>query len=145
MISTTSDRLKPFLNKATIIAIIALVSARLISSVALILIKLGGSWIGENEVVFWREAIGLIWFTAIETSLIFFNRQGRKDNNSPKNNYTPKKITFLVGAGIAATVYMMFGVWALTFTSVTNCAVIDCTLPIFTILGLLAFSIKVKF
>ena len=135
-ILTTSDRLKPLLNKATIIAIIALVAARLISSVGLILIKLGGSWIGENEVVFWREAIGLIWFTAIETSLIFFNRQFRQDHDHPpKNNYTPKIMAFLVGAGIAATLYMMFGVWALTFTSVTNCPVIDCTLPIFTILG----------
>lgn len=136
MITTTSERLKPFLNKATIIAIIALVTGRLITSVGLILVKLGGSWIGENEVVFWREAIGLIWFTAIETSLILFNGKFRKDNNNPpQNNYTPKKIAFLVGAGIAATLYMMLGVWALTFTSVTNCAVIDCTLPIFTMLG----------
>ena len=135
-ILTTSDRLKPFLNKATIIAIIALVTARLITSVTLILLKLGGNWIGENETVFWREAIGLIWFTAMETSLILFNQQFRKDHDHlPKNNYTSKKIAFLVGAGIAATLYMMFGVWALTFTSVTNCAVIDCTLPIFTILG----------
>ncbi|NEO72981.1 DMT family transporter [Moorena sp. SIO3H5] len=135
-ILTKSDRLKPFLNKATIIAIIALVTARLISSVALILLKLGGNWIGENETVFWREAIGLIWFTAIETGLILFNRQFRKDNeNPPKNNYTPKIIAFLVGGGIAATLYMMFGVWSLSFTSVTNVAVIDCTLPIFTILG----------
>lgn len=135
-ILTTSDRLKPFLNKATIIAIIALLTARLISSVGLILLKLGGSWIGENETVFWREAIGLIWFTAIETGLILFNRQFRKDHdNPPKNNYTPKIIAFLVGAGIAATLYMMFGVWSLSFTSVTNVAVIDCTLPIFTILG----------
>ncbi len=133
---TTSDRLKPFLNKATFIAIIALVTARLISSLGLILLKLGGDWIGENETVFWREAIGLIWFTVIETSLVLFNRQFREDQDCPpKNNYTPKIVAFLVGAGIAATLYMMFGVWSLSFTSVTNVAVIDCTLPIFTILG----------
>ncbi|NEP00765.1 MAG: DMT family transporter [Symploca sp. SIO2E9] len=135
-ILTTSDRFKPFFNRATIIAIIALLTARLISSLGLILLKLGGSWIGENETVFWREAIGLILFAAIETGLILFNRQFRKDHDSPpKNNYTPKIIAFLVGAGIAATLYMMFGVWSLSFTSVTNVAVIDCTLPIFTILG----------
>lgn len=128
------NTLNPFLSKATAIAIIALLAARLFSSITPVLLKLGGSWIGENETVFWREAIGLIWFIVLECSLIVFKDQFKNDSQ-PKSYYTVKIILFLLGAGIAATLYMIFGVWSLRFTSVTNCTVIDCTLPIFTIVG----------
>jgi drug/metabolite transporter (DMT)-like permease len=129
-----SNNLKPLLGQATAIAIIALLAARIFSSITPVLLKLGGSWVGENETVFWREAIGLIWFTVLEGSLIVFRRQFKKDSQ-PQSHYTGQSILFLLGAGIAATLYMLFGVWSLRFTSVTNCTVIDCTLPIFTILG----------
>lgn len=129
-----SNNLKPVLAKVTFIAIIALFAARIFSSVTPVLLKLGGSWVGENETVFWREAIGLIWFAVLEGSLILY-RQQPSNKPSPESLFKGKTILFLLGAGIAATLYMLFGVWALRFTSVTNCTVIDCTLPLFTILG----------
>ncbi|MBP0019307.1 MAG: DMT family transporter [Cyanobacteria bacterium SBLK] len=130
------QQIRIFLGRETIVALIALFVSRIFLSITPILIKLSDDSLGPNLTLFWREAIAFVGFGLIET--IFFLRDRFRDRSPSNSNtiqYTRRTFGFLFGIGITATIYMLFWVWALNLTSVTNSTIISAALPLFTILG----------
>ncbi|NET44410.1 DMT family transporter [Okeania sp. SIO2B3] len=125
------SKIKAVFSRDSLLAIIALFTARIIMSFTPILLRLSSNEIGPNASGFWREAVALIFLGALGgVSVIRRDRQFHE-----QKPYNRRIWLLLVVMGIVGTCLVLLFAWSVSQTRISNFAVIESLTPLFPVLG----------
>ena len=125
------EKIKAVFLTDSMLAIIALLIARIIMSFTPILLRLSNNEIGPNASVFCREAVGLIFFGALG-GVSAIRSDGTTQEQKP---YNARVLLLLVAMTTVATCSIISFTWSVSQTRISSFAIIESLNPLFAVLG----------